>query len=204
MVERHAWHLWPSRLWPASPAEERALIARWRATTTPTVSPTRSAVTLLMVALRAGATADELAELAPAVTPADLLGAYDELSIRRRRSVTALNRLLDHPDRVRDTTISSASRIAPEIVHRVTTHPGCLDQVVADVRADIAAAGTEAASVEAQLARVDRSDTSGTTLGRRLFDPYRSALWGSPSFIPTRVTQLTPGRVAALLGEETT
>ena len=48
---------------------------------------------------------------------------------------------------------------------------------------------------------VDEIASPAVQLGKDLYDPYDACLWSNPYYLPRRLTDLVPGRVADLLGE---
>ena len=48
---------------------------------------------------------------------------------------------------------------------------------------------------------VDEVASHAVLLGKELYDPYDTCLWSDPFYLPRRLTDLVPGRVADLLGE---
>jgi hypothetical protein len=217
MTPRRVWHLWPARNWPASPAEEvafvadlQALAAADRQPRSPTGRPARHDTTAVLNALRCGLTARELTAVIPGTPPGALLHAYRDLHERLAASVTAWQALLDDPTQDALVTHAQAAAVLmPVPVYRLATvaaHAGAsaLAATAEALARQVAEHARLAAVIEEQLATRALAPAAAVELGTRLHNPSEPALWGSPYFLPTRVTCLSPPRVADLLEERTT
>ena len=164
--------------------------------------------TAVLNALRCGLTACGLLTNLPGMHPADLLAAYVHLERLRMESWHAWQAIVEEPTVAGLAEHSGdASVLLPVPLYRIATvasnvhTDGVLRQTVAAVAAEIDAHARAAAGIEDMLAARRPPDAGGVKLGVKLHHPHEPALWGAPYFLPTRVTALSPMRVADLLGE---
>jgi hypothetical protein len=210
MNRMYSWHLWPARNWPADASEEarfaQDLAARAQG---PGRSPDRGAVTAVVNALRCGATAGELLGYLPGARPADLLAAYDHVEERRRLAADAWARIAESPRAdVLAEHADAAARLLPVPVRALVTAATCLadptavlEQIADRLRARIQECRDRASDTEAELARHTPPSPAAVETGRTLYDPHRPGLWADGYFLPARVGELTPVRLADVLGE---
>lgn len=203
------WHLWPGRHWPASATEERRFVTDLeQLTSSPARRYERGDLTTVLNALRCGLSVDDVQRVAPGVDPAKLLAAHRDIDARRADAVAAWAAIEADPvpELFDAQTGDRAARIAPIAVARVRAAqriagPGAAVRMVRSVTRRMHELADEVASTEADLARVPAGDVAGVELGRTLYDPYRSSLWGHPLYLATRPGALVPVRVRMLLDE---
>lgn len=215
MTTRRVWHVWPTRNWPASPTEEDAFVADLDRLATadhrPRPSrphpPTRPDVTAVLNALRSGATAREVTSFIPGTPPAALAAAYRHLADRLTIAVAAWNDLVADPTlEAVHAHASAAAVILPVPVYRIVTVAAnaghlALADTISELDARVRDHQEVCRRVEHDLVGRRAPDPVAVALGARLHNPIEPALWGSPYFLPTRVTSLSPTRVADLLEE---
>jgi hypothetical protein len=202
-----SWHLWPvERAWPALAADEAAFVAELRARSgkRSTAHAKRSDVTVVVTALRNGASVSEVLAWAPGLKPAPMLSGYLDLEERMRQSAASWHAIVDDPSM---TTLAQqgvqAARLLPYAVSglvrvaRVTQGAG-LALAAAKLVSRSQLTARRVAAAERQLGAENDRDKA-RELGLRLFHPGRECLWGEPLFVPERVGQLTPTRVADLM-----
>lgn len=170
----------------------------------------RHDITAVLNALRCGLTARELLTHIPGTPPGVLLAAYEDLHERMTGSVTAWQALLDDPSRESLVEHAAAAAVLmPVPVYRLATvaaHAGvtALADAARSLGRQVAEHARLARAIERQLASRSVGPAAAVELGTRLHNPSEPALWGSPYFLPTRVTCLSPPRVADLLQERST
>lgn len=221
MTETYLWHLWPGRHWPLSPKEEKSFVSSLRAAGPPATEFERGDVTAVLNILRLGLNLPEMASFAPGLDPARLLGAYLYLAHRRDTSAASFAHLMKHHTMSEvDVHALRASRLVPVPTYRAVTairayessrhSPAdalALRTTLTRIKDMIAKSRDLAAHAESTLAAmnpVHLDETTMTTavrLGRALYDPYDDCLWSAQFYLPQRVTDLVPGRVADLLEE---
>lgn len=209
MEHRHVWHLWPSRRWPASAAEESDLIEGLRETVDemplrPLDGPTelRVAATALVNILRGGCTWQEASGHLPGLDPRDVISAYDVLERRRSASHAACLTLLDTSTALDEETLESASRLLPVVAARIAElhFAGAHEAADAVRRRSLEQVRSIAALVlEVESRLEDASGERALLLGERLHDPVGESLWSSAHYLPRRATDLSPRRVADLI-----
>lgn len=226
MTALHVWHLWAARHWPASVREEAQFVDdldALAATATPAPEPTETAtdpaevrrahrvnVTAVLNALRCGLTAEELMSNLPGADPAELAAAYRTLDESRRAAVTAWQNLVAEQTwhAVQEHGVHAAV-LMPVPVHRIltiatNTQGRSLTSAVQAMAGTVREHGRMVARAERALERLAAAPAQAVALGTRLHNPADPGLWGSPFFLPPRVTSLSAPRVADLLGERET
>jgi hypothetical protein len=221
MMAPHVWHLWPSRQWPASPEEETQFVAdlsraaarvvarRRRPPTEPVDDVTARANTTAVVnALRSGIGAVALLELVPGTPATELLAAYELLSDGLRASAQDWAAIVTEPALAGVLVVATSASVLMAVpMHRIATISangrGCtLTTAVVAISASVGEHTRRAEAVERALAQCPPQDLRRRiALGAQLHNPLDPALWGSPYYLPSRVTTLSPRRVADLLGE---
>jgi hypothetical protein len=83
----------------------------------------------------------------------------------------------------------------------VTTSDAEFHKRAVAVAEKIARVREQVTQIESFLDKSSSPDAEAVELGRLLYDPYDPTLWAHPYFAPTRVGELMPLRLAALLGE---
>jgi hypothetical protein len=204
---RYLWQGLGGRGWPLTAAEEQ-LFAAELLSAAGGVQPTRrSDVTALLGAMRCGFQLSELLDMAPGLDVSRLRDAYTHLERLRADAATAWDRLASSQS-VHDLVefgpaalplmMVPLRRIAPP-VERITQN--LVDLRIGRVLRDVEQVAAEAREVESALAFFAAPSAQAVELGRLLYDPHHSCLWGDPNFLARRVGELTPVRVMDLLGE---
>ena len=201
------WHPWASRMWPSTTTEESMFVEHLRRMCDGVPGHfERRDVTALVTALRCGLTADELFERARGLRPERLLAAHIGLEARRADAEDAWNEIVADPtSSTLGRCAASAETIVPVVVGHLTgvarRHPGALDRAVAEADAQIVRTSTSVALLEEQLDLCIAPSDRAVEVGSFLFDRRGEGAWSLGTFLPLRVGQLVPLRVAALLGE---
>ena len=218
MTALRLWHLWPSRQWPSSAAEEAALIADLRAAAAALElrypgrlldDVGRHDTTAVLNALRSGLGGAQLLAQIPGAEPANLVRAYEVLSLRLSQTRGAWLAIATNPTwAVVEANAASAAVLMPIPVPRILTAAAhtqgkSLASATAEVVNVVAQHARVVARIEQELATCTPGGSRGPALGARLHNPLNPGLWGSPFFLPDRVTALSSPRVADLLGERT-
>lgn len=218
MTAPHVWHLWPSRYWPASAAEETRfhsdLVALSERATRGPVGPVapadrssghRSHVTAVLNALRSGMEATALLEQIPGTAPQSLLEAYEDLEARREASEHAWDAIVRTPRlAAHRATLASARELLPVPLHRIATRVaggGTAAAAVATIAAQVQRHRRAVHGVERALSGLTPPSARAVRLGLQLHNPQEPALWGSAFYLPRRVADISPTRVADLLNE---
>lgn len=163
-------------------------------------------MTVLLSALRAGASVDEVRALCPGIDPRAMLEVHSELADRVADALEAWDSICASPT---DATLRvELVRVAP-----VLTVPAVL------LATHLVAGGHDIADLVLTVARrvADQRDTADMLFGRlavcpdrsiagieagaRLYHPLRDCVIGDPFFLPERVGELHPRHLALLLGE---
>ena len=206
------WQVWPGRNWPATARDEREFVD----SLTEIVGKTKSAgkkrsdrgdITAVMNALRCGLGAEELFERAPGLKPVRILQAYREVESMLNRSYSSWEAITAKP--TLETIVKH--RAAAQLIASVpVSHllPGAVvtpDKDFAEklkaVTIKVEAARKRADSIENALDRAVAPSSEAIRLGAELYNPYDPTVWGGQYFIPVRVGELMPLRLASLLGE---
>jgi hypothetical protein len=222
MEETYLWHLWPGRHWPASPKEEKHLVAELKhASPQPASSFERADVTAVLNILRLGLNFSDTKKHAPGLVPARLLGAYLHVEDRRARAAASLTLVMraKSPSEIQGQALFATS-LAPLPTYRALAAAQTYDSSaktpadakvlttqIKHIRSLIAAANVRTAAAQKQLEAMgvpeDPEDRLlAVRLGRNLYDPYSECLWAAQFYVPRRVTDLVPARVGDLLGED--
>lgn len=216
----YVWHVWAgARNFPMTADEETRSIAELRAIAASQPSPRRRPqlddpsdrrgyLTAVLNVLRSGADWPAVFDLCPGLLASELVAEYDRAAGLLAAGRAAWDAIAANPS---TETIEehgpAASRVAGStlrMIARATT-----DSVRAELVAERRAAELDATIRVVRLERllkVLRRSPSNRALaievGRIMYDPYGTCLWSDPSFVPSRVGQLTPARVKELLAED--
>lgn len=220
MSVEYAWHVLPARHWPSSQAEEASFRDQLLTASQDTPRPRRpqdpellrrdhrSHVTAVLNALRCGMNWEELLAQLPGLNPHPMLVAYDDLQSRRVAAAEAWRRIVSDPDLVvsEPAVAQGAAALMPVVIHRALTraHRGgavALHHVITHATAQIAAHTRVSRRIELMLAARTAPDPTAVRLGARLHNVTQPALWSAAHYLPRRVTDLSPTRVADLLNE---
>jgi hypothetical protein len=204
LVELYAWQAGLGRGWPMSTAEEyrwvRSLPERACA-----VDATRHDVTTALMLLREGAVSAQPPQVAEHVDMAAVRAAYLLLNSKLSTSLHAWRDIsLGKRVEVVVTEARRAACIAEVPATRISIAAGSgslamLAHTTTDMAEKVENAILLASAVEDKMDARD-GELAGR-LGRSLHNPHTGGLWANQYFIPTRVGQLCPTRVANLLGE---
>lgn len=163
----------------------------------------RGDVTVVLTALRCGATVTEVLRFAPGLEPARLLSAYHDIESRRAAAHTAWNRLVADPamSTLAQVGAAAALLLPTPVFHLASvaanTFGAGLPVATAKMHSRVSDASSLVDRVEAQL----EFCTDHSEVMRKLFDPNRSGLVDMPHYLPRRVTTLSAIRVADLMGD---
>lgn len=201
-----SWHPWPvERAWPLRYDEEATFAAALAdAAAGRTVCWSRSDLTAVVTALRQGVTADQLQAAAPGRDPAALHAAYHAADRGRRRATDALTRLLNEPTMgTLATDGPTAARLLPRPVRDLLAlahhTAGAANQLAAaKIRTRTVEAAAAAADLERHVAAL-RLREDAADRARQLFHPHQPCAWSHAYFVPARVGELTPVRLASVL-----
>ena len=220
MSETYLWHLWPSRRFPASAAEEVATIADLTTRANrPASTFERGDLTGLLNMLRLGMSVTEVWRYAPGFEADRLLAAYHFIESRRAESAQSFALMLADPLRSDLNELAElASPLVPVPTYRIVSavrayEEGAsnaeraeeLELAISLIETTCAAAISQARALEENLVLIaSRDPEAAVKVARRLYDPYDVCLWADPFYIPRRVTDLLPSRVSDLLNEDET
>jgi hypothetical protein len=206
------WQVWPGRNWPATARDEREFVTdltqlaerdkagRKRKTE-------RGDITALMNALRCGLKAEELFERAPGLKPARILQAYKDVEVMLERSYSSwvtitkdptLETIVKHRAGAQLIASVPVSHLLPGA--EITPDSDFADKV-RSVEEKVRKVRARALKIESHLDRALQPSSEAIKLGEMLYNPYDPTLWGDQYFVPERVGELMPLRLAALLGE---
>lgn len=200
----YLWQLWPGRGWPLDDREEASLVADWADRARGTGTVRRDALIVALGGIRCGSSAQQLIAAAPGISPADLLASYLHLDRLRQDAVDAFTRACQAGE-VRE--FKSQAKKAAALL------PAPVEILRTTLRLNGLAGLNEASGRVLHRSELIRSEVDEVylllrqsedpvRLGRILFDPYNSGLWGDPYFAARRAGELTPIRVRTLLGED--
>lgn len=198
---------WRGRGWPAGIREERHFVTDLEALTGDVVLPfNRSDVTALMNALRSGITLTSLLAAAPGLKPERLLAAHRELEWSRQDATRSWEAVLEQRDAegVLEHGVA-ASLLMPALmtqlellaIERPALVPAAIDRC--EQRMELATDLADA--FEARIANCRPGCSEAMRIGTRLFDADRPSAWSDVFYLPRRVADLVPERVAGLLKE---
>lgn len=203
---------WTRRLWLFNADEEAAFVSRLARLASSSRHRrarkwARSDVTLVVTALRAGADADQVCRLVPGVNPYHLVAAYRELERRRSAAFAAWTTIVETPGtRTLLRCAGAAAALLPVPVGRLISISDRGDDAIS------AAVHTEHGRVEAawtlfddtltHICQAEIDDLERIVAARSLFHPDGTGLIGSPTLLPRRVGEMSPLRVATLLGDD--
>lgn len=169
-----------------------------------TKAPTRPVISTLVAALRGGNSPERVLSIALGLNSCDITRAYDHVDQLRRTACDSLDDLFYEP------TVRRFHAVAPVMELLVP-------QAVASLRAT---AVTEPDAFESEVRRfeqrmddlaresdmtealIDRGMKPAGSLVARLDDGRSGGIHHQPGYRPTRIGDLTPVRLAALLGEK--
>lgn len=205
---------WPGRGWPLRADEEqefllqaKALKNTGRKTDEDEISPgvTRGDVTFLVTALRQGTSLEEMLEVTPGLNTRALVKAHGHVS-------KLLNRALKSWQQIQESgtpqVIASKGDEASKVLPLTITRLRAAVESGSDVRLVLTMESSKVSTVRrhfddmhAQLAMLSPGPEV-LTLSRRVYHPDEECLMQHPRFLPTRVGELSPLRLARLLGEQ--
>lgn len=206
------WQVWPGRNWPATAKDEREFVADLVAMAERDRSGKRKKtergdITAVMNALRCGLKAEDLFTRAPGLKPARILQAYREVESMLERSYSSwvaitqsptLETIVKHRAGAQLIASVPVSHLLPGA--EVTPDSGFANKV-REVEEKVRKTRVKALNIEKQLDMAGSVQIDAVKLGERLYNPYDPTLWGNQYFVPVRVGELMPLRLAALLGE---
>lgn len=206
------WQVWPGRNWPATARDERAFIESLtdivgKSKNTGKKRSDRGDVTAVMNALRCGLAAEELFERAPGLKPARILQAYREVESMLDRSYCSWEAIAAKPTLETIVKHRSAAQLIASVPvsHLLPGAEVTPDRDFAEklkvVTVKVDAARKKAIFIESALDRAAAPSSEAIKLGAELYNPYDPTVWGGQYFIPVRVGELMPLRLASLLGE---
>lgn len=200
----YLWHLWPGRGWPLSEDEENELVAAWGDGREGTVR--RDAIIVALGGIRCGSNPEALRKAAPGVPGEDLKASYLHMLRLLQESKSAWERCLSAESQKEfSVAAETASKLLPAPVEilRTSYRMGGRQGFEAARERVLRRCRSARDAVDDVTSRMTASDDAkAVELGRLLFDPFHSGLWGDPYFIAARVGELTPVRTRTLLGEE--
>ena len=184
----------PGMWWPADAKTEEDFLADMRSIADPDSDFERIHVTNLMSCLRNSTSIEELVEVLPGISIAKMLGAYEFLLSELNFALACWGQLLEG-DRDR-TVIAAAERLLPVATrHTLQAASPAAKEAVAR-NCDLARSAAD--ELFEVLDYMPSNSIEGVTLGKSLFKGHGYALFGDPFFVPERVGELSPERVAAL------
>lgn len=199
------WTTWSmARGYPLTSSEEAALIIdleKFEPIENPiddSVITSRNNISLLMTILRDGSSIKTCHEIAPNINPADLLAAYNDIRKKLENAKAAWQRILCRPDTYEENK-TEAYKVLPHIINAVSNAKPCERQSLLAEMAELVASYTDhILSLEETCIDITNSSKILYSLGKS-----SQPLWDHNFFLPNRVGQLTPTRLAFLLGETT-
>jgi hypothetical protein len=222
MPNTYLWQLWSGRHWPLTVQEEVDLVADLEARTTRhTRTFERGDITAVLNVIRLGLSIDELLAQAPGAKPARLLAGYRALDAKRTAALASFHQLCENPTKaVLARHGARASTLLPVPTFRIAAAlqahlaepsdvfaASQLTSTVDKVR-DLCTHAGAAVILEERLLttltatpRTAEIDYRAQLVGRNLYNPYEECLWSAQFYLPRRVGDLVPTRVADLLGE---
>ncbi len=203
-VDLYAWQTGIGRGWPFTANEEHNFVASLPVPPA-RVNPDRHDITSALLCLREGADIPSFQQQAPYSDVVRLASAYQLLAHRLHHGRVSWLKFAGDPCADTAVTYSATARGVAEVpTTRLSTaiadgHVSNTARITTDVLERMDATVDIALAVEQLLDT--HTGSSAMRIGARLFDPHTSGLWSDPYFLPTRVGQLCPVRVATLLGE---
>lgn len=166
----------------------------------------RSDVTALLNALRGGLTVEELLVHAPGLRPERLLSAHESVARLRRDSSEAWEQIVACPDTM--TFAACAERAAlllpvpvGHLARVVRTSPTIIRAEIVRRAAGVDRAGAAVRQLERRLDDGSLDDAQRREVAAHLFNQRERCAWAHDDYLPQRVGDLVPTRVASLLGE---
>lgn len=165
--------------------------------------PRRCFVSALVGALRGGNTADRVLSIAAGITPDDLLAAYDHLDGRRRTACDALDVLFADPTRQQFQAVAPSAHILfPRLIESLTAtaqvNRGRFPAAVHQIESRMIELALEVEQIEHAI---ETGAVPARSALARLDDGRHVGVHHDPAYRPTRVGDMTPQRIAALLDE---
>lgn len=198
------WTTWSSaRGYPLSATEEKELIDECRAFAGPKparntkVLTDRQVASLLLTLLRDGGTLDDLQATTPNLDPRTVADIYDRIQHRLNNARNAWQTVTEKQAADQDQLYKVAT-VLPQLANilRSNVDEDCAD-LISRMTQKVTAATEQINEIE------DAMHTGATELERcnRHYSLVRAAscLWDDTMFLPTRVGQLTPTRLAFLM-----
>lgn len=210
--EVYIWHVWPARHWPASSAEEAALVQELSSLTklpAGVILPhERGDATTVLNVLRNGLSLQDLLRVAPGVSLPRLLSAYRHMDNLRVLALDSFSEVLNKPTEktvVEHGTLASSLLPVPtfHVIAAITSRKkSTITKTISETRALMSSTLQAAAEYEERLCTASFDPVDKIRLGRVLYDPYSGGVWSHPYYSPLRVGTLVPERVRDLFGEQ--
>jgi hypothetical protein len=205
------WEPWVGPGYPATSLQEHALIEQLRSLAAPTKrrpAVQRDDITAVMVALRTNLTCEQLFHVAPGLKPQNLVRAYDHVHELHRKAHEGATAMLASGLQGIAGTLDGAALLLPVPAARlrVSIEMENLAQLKNTFEHLLVLVDRTADQVNRMEVWLNDnaviSPTEASLIGGKLYNPYGESLWLSPYFLPCRVGQLSPRRLATLLGEK--
>lgn len=184
----------PGMWWPTDAKSEEDFLADMRSIVEPSADFDRIHVTNLMSCLRNSTSLEELLEVLPGISIAKVLGAYEFLHAELQFSLVCWWQLLDgERDRV---AVLASKRLLPVATRHILQASSPVAEEA--VMRNCTMAREAVNELFSALNHMPAHSIEGVTLGRSLFRGHGYGLFGDPFFVPERVGELSPERVAAI------
>lgn len=198
------WTTWSSaRGYPLSADEERKLIDEFRNFTgtkparDPKVLTDRQVASLLLTLIRDGGTLEDLTAITPQLNPTTLADIYDRVQTRLDAARKAWNAVVADPNNATE-HLDDVARVLPQLANILRSKEGeDTTDLVQRMAAKVDATTVQIDEIEHEMHRVITDlerDNKHYSLVRAA-----SCLWNDNMFLPERVGQLTPTRLAFIL-----
>jgi hypothetical protein len=202
------WQIWPGQLFPASASQETAFVADLNASVKRVSRCNRDDITALMSMLRCGTSLEDALAFAPGIRRrlGALLDAHRRIDAKRSSAIAAWDKILADPSpSVWQAQSPLAAVLFPVAMERVAhqSRDGARDlaPVVVQVQQRMQEMALTAERLEHHLSKIPPTMPQASTISGALFTPNGPCCYADPFFVPTRLSVLTPARVADLIGE---
>lgn len=201
MERRKLWMILPGQFWPMDATEEKGFYKKLLTMSSKSLKFDRDDLSVLMLLLRNGSAVEKILEIAPGVKPGALRSAYEKIEDRREKAVESWALIEKNPQLALDRkNLKWVKMVMPQIYDKlISSDNDEIDLTVRVIGRRINEIRRLVTIEETLLKRYKNGEDEGLTIGVKLYNPYNPGLYGSPYYLPDRVSSLTPVRVNELM-----
>jgi len=207
MSNSKLWQVLPGKLRPFFKEEEAEFINSLK-NLSGSKGYDRDDISVLFACLRCGSPINNLLNIAPGLLPGSLLGGYNKIEKSLSQIYNCWEDVLLEPILLREKKVQkNLVRLLPVIRDHANksefyTNINVLEREFNYMLANIKKTKLLAEELELEVLELERRGKDSINIGAKLYNPYNPGVYGSPYYLPDRLSSLTPIRVRDILGED--